>query len=107
MRWRFGQHDFQSRPDASFEQMPAGGRAIRFAQHGMGMELRLAATQRYVADERKHLDLFIDGNLLVILLLSIEKTEHGVFKCADSGEMACGEIMKKDYKKIPIDEQVE
>jgi hypothetical protein len=42
------------------------------------MQLKLAVTSGYIADEREHLYLLVDRDLLLVSLLSLEKAEHRI-----------------------------
>src|SRR5438067_13097685 len=54
MFWGLGQNDFQGWPHVRLQQMAAMCAAIRFADHDMGVDLRLGSFEGYIADQRKH-----------------------------------------------------
>lgn len=55
------------------------------------MNLRPILAERDISSERGHLDLLVDGDLLVALLLPIEVAEGDVAEGADAAEVGCGE----------------
>jgi hypothetical protein len=52
------------------------------------MQLRPPVVERDVAEQRKHLDLLVDRDALIVLLLPVEVAEHAIPKCAERRELA-------------------
>jgi len=91
----------------ALHEMPTASRAVCRPDHDMGMELWFAVLERNVARERKYLDLFIHGYVLVFLLFPFEIAESDVPKGPDSCEVASaepvlpGELDEARYDLIP------
>ena len=90
MLWGFYHHDFEGRPDMRFQQVPTVCQAIRLANDHMSMELRLPVSERYISDEGKDLDLFMQRNPFVVLPLAFEVSENHVAKRTHRGEVGSG-----------------
>lgn len=87
MSWGLNENDFQSRPDHSFEQVPAPGCAIALSKNDMCVDLRFAFAQCDVAREGKDLYLLTNWNLFVIFFLDFKEPEFYFGKCSDPGEL--------------------
>src|SRR5690606_38622146 len=82
-------HDyFERRPDDCLEDVAATGRAIRLADDGVGVDLRLALVDGDVPDEREDFDLLFDGNLSILLRFDVEEAKRRSAEGADRGEIA-------------------
>ena len=64
-------------------------RPVAFTDDDVRVNLRLAVFRRNVADERKHLDLFVYRNVNILLCIQIEVTERRPRKRAQRRKM-CG-----------------
>jgi hypothetical protein len=73
--------------------MAAVRRTIGFADHHVRMNLRRAAFEGDIANERKDLYLFTDRDLRVFLLVAIEKAQRDLGKRADGGKVAGGQML--------------
>ena len=73
MHGRFGQDDFERRPDMRLPQMTGEGRTVATAEDCVDVE-RAAAVRRDrdIANQGGDLDLFLDGNGPVGLRLPVE-----------------------------------
>src|SRR5439155_641228 len=88
--WRFGyvrgvlalaqearsvrQHHFEGRPHLRLEEMAAVRGPVAFADDHVGMDRQSILAERDVPDERQHLDLLADGNLLVRASFATDST---------------------------------
>src|SRR5579871_436419 len=94
MAGRFDQCQLQRRADVGFQQMPAPGSAVRFAEDYVGMDLgRALLVQGDVADQRYDLDLLVDRNRLILLPVPLEVAQGGILERADSREMAAAQAV--------------
>src|SRR5262250_627043 len=66
--------------------MAAARLSIRAAHDDVGVDLGLAAVERHVADEREHLDLLAQRNLLVVARRPVEVAQRDLAERADGGE---------------------
>src|ERR1043165_7700723 len=60
---RFLDNYLQRRPNPGFHEMPAAGCAVWEAQDGVGMDLRVAVFECYVAGQHEDLALLIDRDI--------------------------------------------
>src|SRR5689334_5691367 len=67
--------------------MAAVGRSICFAHYDMCMQTRLALPWHNIAAERENLNLFVNGDCLVILPLAVKKTQADLAEGADRAQM--------------------
>ena len=81
------QHQLQRRPHMRLKKMSSHRGAVPLSHHDVSMHLGLALIECDVADQRNHLDLFIDLVLQVVLLLQVEIPDAGVAEGADRREM--------------------
>lgn len=94
MLWRFRENDFQRRLHLRLKQMAAVLHAVALADHHVSVNFRpTVIIRRDVSDEREHFDLFVDTNLLVILLRSVKVTQRRTLECADGREVAGRELL--------------
>ena len=77
--------------------------AVRFADHDVRVNLRLATRLRDIADEREHFNLLADRDALVIALFEIEKAEDAIAERADGCELTGAKLILPGKKLQPFD----
>ncbi len=89
----FVKYDFQGRPDVSLEQVAAVGRSVCLSNHDVGVDARLLAVERDVADEGEHLYLLPNRDSPEVAALTIVVADDDVAERADAGEVSCSDLL--------------
>src|SRR5438874_5773933 len=88
LAFRFGYDYLECWAHVRFEQMASVCGTICLADHKVSMNLGSSILQCYIADKRKHLNLFIQPDANVLFLLPIEVSERDIPQSAYRSEVA-------------------
>src|SRR5262245_14728747 len=75
--------------------------SVRPAHDDVRVDLGLAAIQRHIADEREHLDLLAQRNLLVVARRPVEVAERDLAERADGGKVSATELLRLRERSEP------
>jgi hypothetical protein len=74
------------------QQVPAVRRAVPLTDHDVGMHRRPILLNGDVSQQREHLDLFAENDLLVLLAFRVEESQRNVAQCANCRQARGGEV---------------
>ena len=81
-------HDLQRRPRAPSEKVAAMCRTVRLPYDDMRVQSRLAVLLHDISGKRQNLDLVIDGDLLVVFPLPVEKPQRDLAERTNAGQVS-------------------
>src|ERR1051326_6059212 len=94
MSRRFGENDLERRAHLRLKEVPAVRGAIGFSDDDVNVDFGFAVRVRAdVAEKRKDLDLFVNGDLAIVFGLPVEPAKNNAAECADGGELAAAQVV--------------